>query len=172
MLFPNPYWEERKHYKYYSYMHDLIRKYAIDAKSVIDIGSAGIPFVEKLDWIPEKYSLDIIRPYQSETVTGIVANFYHFTPKRNYDVATCMQVLEHVENPDVFVHKLLKMAKHVFISVPYKEPMAYLHEGHINGMICEETLHHWTGRKPDFYFIVPYIDSTAPTYWLICYYKT
>ena len=158
----NPYWELRKELKYYRYFYEILKLFAPNAKNAIDIGSNGIPFIEKLEWIPERYSLDKAVVYESENVKGIKADFFKFHPEERYDVAICMQVLEHVQDPKIFTNKLFEIAKQVFISVPYQWPVGSAKPWHIHDMIDENTLRDWTGRKPDYSIVVPEIQLVNP----------
>lgn len=138
---------------YYLYVQKMVATLARRAKSIIDVGSHDTSICETFDWIPKIHSLDIVKPYSSERVKGIKMNFFDFYPDEKYDFAVCLQVLEHIPDVQDFSKKLLKVAKSVLISVPYKWP-----EGsskyHCNDPVDEEKLALWFGRKPDYKVVV------------------
>jgi hypothetical protein len=59
----------------------------------------------------------------------------------------CLQVLEHVEDVEVFAKKLLSLANHVVISVPYMWP-AESCDHHCNDPVSDDKLEAWFGMAP------------------------
>src|SRR5687767_5407975 len=55
------YWKSRKHLRYYNDVLRLGKRWAGDAKTVIDVGSGNLPLILELTWIPSKTSLDLYR---------------------------------------------------------------------------------------------------------------
>lgn len=149
----NDYWTRRKNLIYYRYVEMIVRGVANQAGSIIDIGSSNTSCVEWFDWIPIKHALDKRTPYSSNYVTGIEEDFLNFEPQQKYDLAICLQVLEHVPKAGAFARKLFNIADSVLISVPYKWP-----EGdckyHIHDPVDEEKLEKWTDRSPDYSVVV------------------
>ena len=104
------YWQNRMDLMYYSYLDYIVRTLGKNAKSMIDIGTANCPYLEWFDWIPERVSFDMAEPYRSSTVEGIQGDFLtHDFGGKKYDVATCLQVLEHVPDVIPFARKLLEI---------------------------------------------------------------
>ena len=111
--------------KYYRATLELARKRAPGAKSLIDIGNKGCEYVYEYDWIPEKTVLDMAGDISNlnGTVTKIQEDFYTWTPPKKYNLVTCLQVLEHVDDPPAFVEKLVSITDgYLLISVPYMWP--------------------------------------------------
>jgi len=160
------YWEKRKNNFYYRYLELLLRIFASEAKSILDVGSNATPILEYCDWIPDRTSIDIRNPYRSETVKGIKINFFDFNPENKFDIVTCLQVLEHIPLAGDFSKKLFAVSKSVIISVPYKwgidKRINHFHD------VDEEVLFSWTRRKPDHSIIVPEKDNKKR---LIAYYR-
>ena len=59
----------------------------------------------------------------------------------------CLQVLEHLEDPETFARKLFESGRSVIVSVPYRWP-AGLRPGHVQDPVDEAKLIGWTGRTP------------------------
>ena len=69
------YWDRRADSLYLQYVFFLARVVGRDAGSVIDVGSNDCPYLEWLDWIPRKVSVDIDAPYRSATVEAHKGDF-------------------------------------------------------------------------------------------------
>ena len=148
------YWQNRMDLVYYSYVDYIVRTVGRDAKTMIDVGTAQCPYLEWFDWIPTRVSFDIVEPYDSQTVTGIHGDFLNYQfQDAPYDIVTCLQVLEHVPNPQAFSRKLLEIGKTVIISVPYKWPKSAA-DDHIHDPVDEKKIRRWMGRDPSYFQIV------------------
>ena len=69
------YWTNRQNLLYYSAFKVLADGLSKDAGSILDVGSAGCPY---LDWFPhiqERVSVDMERPYKGPGITSVKANF-------------------------------------------------------------------------------------------------
>ncbi|MDG2341096.1 MAG: hypothetical protein P8L32_07875 [Paracoccaceae bacterium] len=161
------YWEKRMDMLYYQYVDYIIRTLGHDAQSIIDIGTAGCPYLEWFDWIPEKISFDMAKPYESENVSGIQADFMDFDFDKKYDVLTCLQVLEHVPDVVPFARRLLEIANTVIISVPYMWSETAVGD-HIHDPIDRKKIRKWMGRKPN-YGIVVQEPFRTPRRWIGVY---
>lgn len=113
------YWTTRKNLNYYKEVIKLAKKYSPNAKSVIDVGSHNSEFLTQFDWIPNKTAIDIMRTPSIPGADNIMGDFMKYEPKHPFDLVLCLQVLEHLESPGVFVQKLLETGKIAIISVPY-----------------------------------------------------
>ena len=147
------YWRKRRRMLYYAYVRTLVRAFAARSTRLIDVGSHQTSLVEEFDWIAERTALDIHRPYHSERVRGVKADFLTFEPEARYDFATCFQVLEHVPPAEAFARKLLAVADRVLISVPYRWPEGS-HYDHAHDLVDEAKLAAWFGRAPDYQIVV------------------
>ena len=140
------YYNQRKHFHYYKKVKAMLNK--IKYSSIIDIGSRKSPMFEGLDDTIYKAMLDIKPIPPHGNVHMITADFYTWVPDREYDVALCLQVLEHLDRPKEFVDKLFQTAKTVVISVPYMWPKGSC-KYHVQDPINEEKIFSWTGKEPD-----------------------
>jgi hypothetical protein len=147
------YWIERSDYMYYKYIDLMVRVVGSGANSIIDVGSGNSPYLEWFDWIEEKTSIDIKSPYSSARVQSITANILDYDFRKKYDICLCLQVLEHVQYPQPFAHKLFELSDTVIISVPYKWPKG-TSKGHVHDPLDEEKLEKFTGKKPNFSVVV------------------
>jgi len=139
---------------YYSYLDYIMRTVGREAQSMIDIGTASCPYLEWFDWIPERTSFDMAEPYESPAVQGVQGDFleYDFSGKR-YDIATCLQVLEHVPDVFPFARKLLEIADILIISVPFEWPKTAA-DDHVHDPINYRKLTRWMGRKANYRQVV------------------
>lgn len=147
------YWQDRMDLLYYQYLDYIMRTVGRDATSMIDVGTASCPYLEWFDWIPERFSFDQAPPYSSETVEGIQGDFFTHDFGRRFDVATCLQVLEHVPDAKAFTRRLLDISDLTIISVPYMWP-EHLLETHVHDPVSLEKVIAWAGRKPNYHVIV------------------
>lgn len=166
---PAEYWETRKDMMYYKYIRVLVRAFAADARSLIDVGSRNTPLVEEFDWIPRRVALDLGRVYRSENVEGIQCDFLTYVPEQRYDFALCFQVLEHIPDVSRFARHLLQVADSVLVSVPFmwrKGGNPY----HVHDPVSLENVIEWMGRKPNYHIIVT--EPFAKNQRLIAYFHT
>lgn len=159
------YWEARKHMLYYQAIFQYMSVIARDANSVIDIGSGSARYLDWFTWIPERTVLDFAHKGQRPGITTIAADFTTFHPPQAYDVALCLQVLEHVTDPTQFCDRLKAVARRVLISVPYR--WAGGAPGHINDPVDEEKLMGWMKLRPNDSQIVkePFMESRLIAYY-------
>jgi hypothetical protein len=137
------YWEHRKKYHYYAEVICLAKKFAPFALSVIDVGSRDVPLVTELNWIPNKWAIDLDITPQFPGVRGINGDFLNFIPSNPFDLVLCLQVLEHLEQPEIFTQKLLRSGKTIIISVPFEWPKEFC-KWHKQDPIDEKKLFSWT----------------------------
>jgi len=166
------YWLRRSNMMYYKYIDILMKAFAFDAESILDVGSANTKYIEAFHWIPKKSTLDIKNPYTSANVTAIEADFLTFTPEEKFDIVTCFQVLEHISEVERFAKKLFEVSDKVLISVPYLWPKG-VEKDHVNDPVDTEKLLQWTGRVPSYSIVVPEPlrkPSKGISERLICYY--
>ncbi len=164
------YWQERSDFMYYKYIDFMVRVAGSRAKSIIDVGSGNSPYLEWFDWIEEKISIDIRAPYSSARVQSITANILEYDFEKKYDICMCLQVLEHVQDPQPFAHKLFELSDTVIISVPYKWPKG-TSKGHVQDPVDEEKLEKWTGKKPNFSVVVkePFVSANYSRRLIVIY---
>lgn len=142
------YWHGRQHLGYYRQALAYAR--TVHPTSLLDVGggvSRGCRYLLEID-CPIKVSVEL--DMGIETLEGVVTikqDFSAWRPDRVYDVALCLQVLEHLPDPKRFTEKLFAVGKAVVISVPYQWEFDRT-PGHIHDPVDEEKLHAWTNRDP------------------------
>ena len=147
------YWARRSDLLYYRYVDYIVRVAASGARSMIDVGTGGCPYLEWFDWIPERVSFDLEEPYRSRGVRGVAGDIMSHDFGRRFDVCTCLQVLEHVPDAAPFARRLLSMAPLVVVSVPHRWPEGSI-RNHVHDPVTEEKLTGWMGREPNHRFVV------------------
>lgn len=141
----NTYWETRKRFRYYQVAIEMAKKYSPYGSAVLDVGSRDCEYITLLDSFVVKHAIDLKRTPAADGIVGIKMDFMQFVPDRVYDLVLCLQVLEHVSEPESFCAKLMETGKCVIISVPYM-----WREGtcatHLHDPIDEAKLLTWTGK--------------------------
>jgi len=147
------YYNERKDSNYYKKVIEIINSFS-EISSVIDIGARRSPVLEDIDKSIYKCSLDIqpIKEYSKE-INMITVDFLKWDPDRKYDIALCLQVLEHLDNPKKFAQKLFSVGKIVIISVPYKWPKNFC-KYHVQDPVDETLIKEWVERDPNMSYII------------------
>lgn len=142
------YYDQRQDLTYYDVVRELAYKYGKDKKSIIDIGSADTPLLENLSWFGRRVAIDKkILPKPGGNITCIQADFASYPFQEGFDVALCLQVLEHLADPAVFFKKIMDLCDIAIVSVPYQWP-AGMCKWHLQDPVDEKKLKVWTGREP------------------------
>jgi hypothetical protein len=160
------YWKSRKECNYYKKVLEIIERYS-DQTSIIDIGSANTEILKDLPF-KDKTCLDYDKlPEQLSGIKNVKCDFYKWVPDKKYNIVTCLQVLEHLDNPKDFARKLLNISnKVVIISVPYKWPKGFcIH--HVQDPVSVDDIFNWTGRDYDESYIIE--DKSVKR--MVCVYK-
>ena len=149
------YWRKRSDMMYYRYIDYILRSVGKDAGSLIDVGTGNCPYLDWWDWIPERVSVDIRVPYNSDGVKGIQGDIFEMRFAAPFDICTCFQVLEHVPEAESFAHRLQELGRLTIVSVPYKwrntpKPTP----GHVHDPVTYEKLTGWMGREANYRIIV------------------
>jgi len=159
------YWGARKDMIYYQALYQFVCVIGREARSLIDVGSASAQYVGWFDWIPGRHILDFKIPRKPPGIDCIECDFLAYAPQQQFDVALCLQVLEHVPDPAPFCARLKSIARRVIVSVPYK----WLGNtpGHIHDPVDEKKLEGWMGLKPNNSQIVtePFRESRLIAYY-------
>jgi len=137
-------WEERKNYNYYKEVVSLIKKYAPVGKSILDVGGADCKYLLWMDSFSTRISIDLVRYPPIPGIQRITGDFLTHSFHDFFDVVLCLQVLEHVPNPDAFCSKLFTLGKTIVISVPYRWEKGF--KGHLHDPVDEKKLRLWTKR--------------------------
>jgi hypothetical protein len=143
------YWNRRRERNkaYYKQIVNYSREFAADAQTSLDVGNYGCEYVYELDWIPKRTVLDVIEDMFSldDRIEKIKADFLLWNPPHKYDLVTCLQVLEHFDDPMPFIDKLRQVQGNVLIvSLPYMWPTDHT-PSHKHDPISLNTIHFWLG---------------------------
>jgi hypothetical protein len=153
-------WQGRRDAMYQHAVEEIVRAVGIGAVSMIDIASGRGSFLEQFDWIPDRVSLDADYPFASKAVSPVNAEFVPWKSDRVYDVATCLNVLENIPNPELFAKKLLEISEITVVAVRFawKQMPG---QTHLNGSVDGEKLRAWFGRKPNYSYRIAEVSSGA-----------
>jgi hypothetical protein len=146
------YWRDRRNLLYYQVVRQLVEGLGQGAESMLDVGSAACPYLDWFPHIPVRVSLDIERPYRAAGVEAVTADFLEWRTDRRFDIVTCLQVMEHVEDPAAFAKKLLALGRTVIVSVPHAWPPGSV-DGHRHDPVTERKMRSWFGREPNFSYV-------------------
>ncbi len=141
------YWDGRRHLHYYQEVVRLARKHVPSGGRVIDVGSHGTELLQQLDWFDLRIALDSRYAMPRPGIDTVISDFRDFEPSEVFDLLLCLQVLEHVPEPQPFARKLLRTGRTVIISVPYLWPLE-THRSHLHDPVDEAKLRRWTGAEP------------------------
>jgi hypothetical protein len=160
------YWGDRQNLIYYKVVYQYVSVVGRQARSLIDVGSASARYIQWMTWIPDRAILDIKIPNKPVGITSLEFDFYNYIPGRSYDVALCLQVLEHVSDPLEFCSKLKQVSDNLIVSVPFKWPGGSV--GHRHDPVDLEKLWSWMRIPPNNSVIVqePFLGSPR----LVAYY--
>lgn len=148
-LFGGPNYEAgRRHMTYYREVLRLVELHMGAATSIVDVGSSETDVIEHLPGFAERHTVDIRYVPPRRGIRRHTADFLDWRPPAHFDLAMCLQVLEHLHDPAPFARKLFDIADRVIISVPYRWPAGAC-TGHVQDPVDESMLAAWTGREPD-----------------------
>ena len=151
-LHRNVYWDGRQDLLYYQVVRQLVEGLGSDAESMLDVGSGACPYLGWFPHIPVRTSLDFEHPYEGPGIRAIRADFLRWQADRAFDIVTCLQVLEHVEQPAAFARKFFTGGSTVIVSVPHAWPPGSI-DGHRHDPVTERKMRSWFGREPNFSYV-------------------
>jgi hypothetical protein len=140
------YWGERRDWLYYRTAVRFASEFAPTARTVLEVGPRDTPFLEIIDWVPEKVTIDRYFRPTVRGATNLQGDFMKFEPEQPFDLVFCLQVLEHLEAPAPFARKLLRAGRVVVISVPYKWREGHC-KWHKQDPVDEAKLLGWTDKR-------------------------
>lgn len=153
------YWMDRKDSIYLHVAQQICLKYGHEARSVVDIGSNATP---TLEWhrphAARLVSIDLRRPYAGDGIESLKLNFFDFEAKERFDLATCFQVLEHVDDAQRFARKILEVSRLAVVSVPYNWPRGKC-KYHVHDPVDEAKMLQWFGKPPLFRYIAKELNG-------------
>ena len=189
------YWRERRFFLFYRHLYCIVHRYAAEADSVLDVGSAIPPFVNALGWISHRTILgprfagnvakggadmfSVARIESKFNVSAVLADFLEWQPASSpaaqplFDLVLCTEVVEHIARPREFVQKLLNTGRIIVLSVPYRwgscdHGKSKCH--HLQNHITRSRIASWADRLPHAYDIVEEPQSGERR--IICVYHT
>jgi len=132
------YWRIRQGLSYFQYVYNFVNSLE-NCNSIIDVGGGPAGFLQKID--PKKYTTRVLLDLEhldyigegNNLPTDIIEGDFLHVELPQFDVAVCLQVMEHVVDKQKFASKLLKTAKkYLIVTVPYKwEEEENIDETHI-----------------------------------------
>ncbi len=146
------YASSRKHLAYYRYIRNLLSMLSIRCESIIDVGSNDVDVISHLS-CPKKVSLDLRKPLEKTGVEPIKADFFKHSFQDKFDIACCFEVLEHLDNPNIFSQKLLQTGRLVVVSVPFKWKVGEC-KFHCQDPVDADKIISWFNREPMFLQVV------------------
>ncbi len=133
--------------RYYAQVLAFAHEYAPVGGSVVDVGGRDCGYIQWFDWFERKVIIDLKPPPASPGVETLAGDFLTWQPAVRFDLALCLQVLEHLNDPALFCRKLLQTARTVIVSVPYRWPRG-LCRYHLQDPVDEAKLISWAGLRP------------------------
>jgi Methyltransferase domain len=141
------YWDARREHRYYREVVRLAREHVPWGGRALDVGAHEVELLGELDWFEERLALDTRYVMPKRGVRAMVTDFMEFEPDGPFDLVLCLQVLEHLAEPEPFARKLLRTGRTVIVSVPFRWP-AGAHPPHLQDPVDEAKLRDWTGGEP------------------------
>lgn len=141
------YWKPREHLEYYAVVRQMFESLGPLA-SIADIGSADTPVATWGDF-DQRWTVDHRGRPALPGVRQIVGDWPDCAALLPVcDVVTCLQVLEHVKEPEPFTAALFTAAREaVIISVPWEWPPGRC-ASHVQDPVGDAKLYEWTHRRP------------------------
>jgi hypothetical protein len=141
------YWKPREHLEYYAVVRQMLESFGA-LGSIADVGCADTPVATWGDF-DCRYSVDRRERPVLSGVLQIVGSWPGCAALLPVvDVVTCLQVLEHLDEPEPFCAALFTAAREgVILSVPW-EWRAGIEPGHKQDPVGDSRLWEWTGRRP------------------------
>ncbi len=133
--------------RYYHQVLAFAREYAPAGGSVVDVGGRDCEYIQWFDWFGRKVVIDLKPPPARLGVETLAGDFMSWQPEARFDLALCLQVLEHLPEPGLFCRKLLDTGRIVIVSVPYRWPQG-LCKYHVQDPVDRAKLQGWAGRPP------------------------
>lgn len=151
------YWGIRLHHDIYRLCVAVARGMFHDAKSAIDVGSYTGGLICELDWIEKRVASDIQKHLTenwkaAEGVTFVAGDAFQIEFENLFDLVISNQTIEHVENPEKFVRKLLSLGRGLIVSTTYEVPHGMI-DGHIQDPIDFEKFQGWFPCELDAWFV-------------------
>lgn len=161
------YWSQRKDLEYYQIVRRLIEDMG-PLGSIMDVGCWDTPAVTWAD-ADERITVDTRTRPELPGVRAIVGRWPDCASEVPVcDVVLCLQVLEHLDEPQAFCAALFAAARRaVILSVPWGWP-ALAEPSHRQDPVDGEKLAGWAGREADRLVVVGRPPRAVVRYDLRC----
>lgn len=108
-------------------IREFLKDINLNGLKVVDWGCGTKPIKNYLKGGAEYFSIDKLQHVGADLVGNIdEKEIINKLPHFNYEVAFCLEVLEHVDYPEITIqniHKSLKIGGLLFLSVPFLYPI-------------------------------------------------
>ena len=148
------YWNSRKSLDYYQIVRKMLEDFGLMG-SLLDVGCFDTPVATWGDF-DQRYTVD---PRNRPDLPGVLCilgswpDCSHLSPL--CDVVTCLQVLEHLDEPEPFCAALFTHARRsVILSLPWGWP-AGEEPSHVQDPVDGAKVKLWTGRNPTSCRVTP-----------------
>jgi hypothetical protein len=141
------YWDRRKQHAYYQEVLKVSREAAPGANNMLDVGTGECEYPEWFDWIPRKVLVDRRHVPPGTNAVRVKSDFMAYRTKERFDLVTCLQVLEHLEDPASMARRLLQHGRTVVVSVPYMWAEGFC-KYHVQDPVSEKKLLAWFPCAP------------------------
>ena len=160
---------QRQGHIYYRVVEQIGLALSKGKSSMLDVGSAGSGYLAWFPDVPHRTSLDLERPFVAPGINSVTADFFAWEPDRHYDIALCLQVLEHIPDAKAFAQKQLTSADTLIVSVPYLWRKGRV-KHHPNDPVDERKMRAWFGREPSYSYVCREVQGGERR--LICVYES
>jgi hypothetical protein len=147
------YYERRKNWLYYQRVKLILEELteAGPLDSILDVGPADTP-VASWGRFEHRATCDIRHDPKIPGARHYMSDFMELELPlvEPFSVVTCLQVLEHLEDPAAFMEKLLTYSEFLIVSVPYRWPKGK-QAGHVQDPVTLAKVLQWSAPLEPLY---------------------
>lgn len=145
------YYQSRKQsHTYYDLVRHLLRSLG-PQESILDVGPADTP-VATWGEFKARVAIDLKEQPPLDRVIHVIGDYLDMEPA-TFSVITCLQMLEHLEDPRPYTEKLIKESQTLIVSVPHMWPKDTT-KSHKQDPISLKKFLGWFDEDPTFVRIV------------------
>jgi hypothetical protein len=142
----NNYWSARKDHDLYGLTRVIANHFFADANTAIDVGSYVGGLICDLGWIRKRIATDI-QDLRSNwcpvtDVEFLMGDAFGLDFSDKFDLVISNQTIENLEEPSLFIEKLLSLGRGLIITTTYQTPSGLI-EGHIQDPIDMDKFLGW-----------------------------
>lgn len=152
------YWSGRMHHDLYRMTVALARAMFFDARSAIDVGCYTSGLICELDHVETRIASDIqaslVPKWAGVPGVSFVCGdaFTLEFPEAPFDLVISNQTVEHLDDPEGFIAKLLRLGRGLIVSTTF-EVAAGTIDGHVQDPISYEKFRSWFPCELDAWFV-------------------